>query len=69
MCEGGDECCTTTNKCGVGEGDCDSDTECYGSLKCGTDNCVGMWGSIVGFAASSDCCFDPGIFHKKQCLE
>merc|ERR1719180_747522 len=24
-----------------GEGDCDNDDHCSGSLKCGTDNCVG----------------------------
>ena len=33
------QCCTTTNPCVFGEGDCDSDDECDGNLVCGTDNC------------------------------
>jgi len=31
--------CTTSNKCGVGEGDCDSDNQCADGLFCGEDNC------------------------------
>ena len=31
--------CTTSNLCGVGEGDCDSDEECTAGLKCGSNNC------------------------------
>ena len=58
-CIGGDDCCTTTNPCNVGEGDCDSDIQCLGDLKCGEnnnfdDNCVGE-----GFDATDDCCYDP----------
>jgi hypothetical protein len=26
--------CTPENPCGVGEGDCDSDNDCFGELKC-----------------------------------
>ena len=27
------DCCTSDNKCGVGEGDCDNDSECQLGLK------------------------------------
>ena len=38
----------------VGEGDCDADEHCRGSLKCGTNNCAGS-----NFDQTDDCCFDP----------
>ena len=37
-----------------GEGDCDADEHCLGSLECGKDNCVG-----TNFDSTDDCCFDP----------
>jgi len=43
-------CCTSTNQCLEGEGDCDSDSDCAGSLVCGTNNCDSV------FAATHDCC-------------
>ena len=43
-------CCTALYPCELGEGDCDNDGECVGSLVCGTDNCGGI------FASSADCC-------------
>jgi len=52
-CNGGDSCCDGI-ECGVGEGDCDSDTNCKGRLKCGINNCVGE-----SFDETDDCCFDP----------
>ena len=33
------ECCSTSNQCGEGQGDCDKDSECLGNLVCGRDNC------------------------------
>ena len=58
---GGLSCCTSSNQCGEGEGDCDSDAECSGSLKCGqgnglNDNCD----KSLGFPANYDCCYEPG---------
>jgi len=53
-CSGGDSCCTSTNKCGVGEGDCDSDSDCQSGLVCGVDNCSGS-----GFDSTDDCCYRP----------
>ena len=33
--------CTSSNQCGVGEGDCDVDNDCLGDLLCGQSNCIG----------------------------
>ena len=47
-------CCTSSNPCGVDEGDCDKDSDCAGNLVCGTNNCKSSnsaWSSS-GF----DCC-------------
>ena len=49
--DGGWYCCTSSNLCGADEGDCDVDSECAGSLICGTNNCPS------GFYYSGfDCC-------------
>ena len=29
------DCCSTNNKCGEGQGDCDDDSHCMEGLKCG----------------------------------
>ena len=54
-CNGGDTCCTSSNQCDVGEGDCDSDNGCKGNLVCGKNNCAGST-----FDSTDDCCTDPG---------
>ena len=33
-------CCTSSAQCGLGEGDCDHDSECAGDLVCGENNCA-----------------------------
>lgn len=49
-CTGEDDgCCTAETPCNKGEGDCDSDNECAGDLKCGDSNC--RWGD------KDDCCY------------
>ena len=53
-------CCTSSNQCGEGEGDCDSDVDCFGNLMCGQgngfdDNCD----NTLGFYSTADCCYDP----------
>ena len=53
---GTNNCCTASNLCGNGEGDCDSDAGCLGSLKCGSNNCD----TSLGFGSTWDCCYDDG---------
>jgi len=56
-CDGGDNCCTSSNQCGVGEGDCDDDNDCQGDLVCGQNNCQrGVGGNFEG---DDDCCENP----------
>ena len=56
-CNGGSasetvECCSEENPCSEGQGDCDSDSECLGDLRCGTNNCGAAFESD-----QADCCF------------
>ena len=52
-------CCTTSNPCSLGKGDCNSDSECGGDLICGKNNCLREF----GFGDSGlDCCID-GLRH------
>ena len=48
--ENANDCCSITNQCGIFEGDCDDDSECFGYLLCGIDNCLG---------SQHDCCYNP----------
>ena len=64
---GNGTCCTSSNQCGEGEGDCDDDTECFGNLVCGEangfdDNCD----SSLGFPSAHDCCYDPSKRKQKS---
>ena len=43
------------NPCDEGEGDCDTDSQCAGDLKCGNDNCQEF---TEGAGATSDCCYE-----------
>lgn len=45
------ECCSEERPCGFGQGDCDNDSECEGSLTCGNDNCGTSF-----FDPRTDCC-------------
>ena len=61
-------CCTRERPCGLGEGDCDRDSDCRGGLKCGYGNCARFRPDNYHRA---DCCYDPytrGDFGKSQCL-
>ena len=48
-CRGGYGCCHKdhSNMCGEGEGDCNQDEDCAGSLICGNNNCH-IWRSLTG---------------------
>ena len=50
-------CCSSSNQCGVGEGDCDSDSHCAAGLQCGVNNCDRDFSSTgSNWASSADCC-------------
>ena len=52
QCNGTDSnCCTKETPCKEGDGDCDKDEDCLGSLYCKTDSCAGP-----GFDDTDDCC-------------
>ena len=56
------KCCSTSSKCDEGEGDCDKDSHCEGTLKCGKNNCRGLYDNN-SIKKSMDCCYDPGKLH------
>ena len=45
-------CCSSSHPCSEGEGDCDRDSDCSGSLVCGSNNCNGG-------SSGLDCCEQP----------
>ena len=58
-CSGGSkenlsECCSTSRPCGLGEGDCDKDSECKGALVCGTNLRMKLSGCLHGKLATGD---------------
>jgi len=64
-CTGGDSCCHEEHKCGVGEGDCDSDADCEEGLLCGTGNCPSTRSAF--WDADDDCCYKPE--NPPSCIE
>ena len=50
------DCCTFTQPCGIGEGECQHDRECRANLVCGKNNCY----HILGFPNNTNCCKPPG---------
>jgi len=73
-------CCSPKTPCGVGEGDCDKDSDCAGELVCGKNNCPEEFKAKVG-RNKPDCCFDnrpeeaeelphePETEFERECLE
>ena len=54
-------CCTGEKKCGLGEGDCDTDDECQIGLVCGSNNCKRDFDtSGSNWDSQADCC--EGIY-------
>jgi len=50
-------CCSSSNPCDVGEGDCKSDSDCAGELVCGTRNCESDFSSsYTNWHYTADCC-------------
>ena len=64
-CNGGDDCCTSENKCEEWEGDCDNDKDCLGDLICGVQNCPTKYG--YDWDLSDDCCFKPDVQTTATC--
>jgi len=54
---GGWSCCTSSKQCGIGEGDCDNDSGCFGNLKCGYNNCNAINNNL--WDSEADCCYKP----------
>ena len=59
LCTGGHSCCTPSNPCGDGEGDCDRDSDCENGYICGTDNCKPSTIPGANFHPTDDCCVRP----------
>ena len=57
---GGPNCCSRTNKCGIGEGGCKANADCQDGLRChkGMNNCKAF---DPTFPEGADCCV-PGIY-------
>ena len=70
-CGGGGQtdynCCKSNNPCSEGMGDCDFDSDCFGGLKCGTNNCWTQFRVQNGYNwdIQADCCYGKR-FHKRQ---
>ena len=54
------ECCSSSKPCGINQGDCDRDTDCSGSLVCGSNNCPSP------FPSNADCCERTGTTTTAQ---
>ena len=57
-CTGGGSCCSPSNLCLAGEGDCDRDADCAVGLRCGDNNCPSDDEGST-FDAKDDCCYEP----------
>ena len=61
VCRGEDDnCCTTSDPCGEGEGDCDDDFDCQVGLICGNSNCKNKTG--YQWDPTDDCCYNPSNY-------
>ena len=59
-------CCTSSNPCVLGGGDCNRDSDCVGDLVCGTNNCKRDFSSSeTDWNSSADCCTGPTYFLKE----
>ena len=55
VCRGEPGCCTNSDPCEIGEGDCDDYYDCKGGLYCGTNNC--NRDVYPQFTEQDDCCY------------
>ena len=54
-----DGCCSEGQKCTINEGDCNLDTECYGSLICKPNSCPKSTDISKQFHKRASCCQQP----------
>ena len=54
------KCCSSESgsTCGIQEGHCSKDDECFWHLNCGTGNCPDQ-SPLSDFPLGSNCCYDP----------
>ena len=52
-------CCSEDEKCTINEGDCNLDSECYGSLVCRPNSCPVSTESSKQFHKRASCCQQP----------
>ena len=64
-CKGADNCCTSENKCGEWDGNCDSNSVCQTGLICGYNNCPRKYGD--SWDLTDNCCFKPDLDTKATC--
>ena len=57
-------CCSEEEKCTINEGDCNLDTECYGSLICLPNSCPPSKDESRKFHKRASCCQQPSGTYK-----
>ena len=61
------ECCTEEHQCELYQGDCATDSQCKGNLKCGIKNCK-LTSNITSYAGhwqEFNCCYNGMSIRKK----
>ena len=64
------DCCTEEHQCGLYQGDCGTDSQCKGNLKCGFKNCK-LTSNITSYAEhwqEFNCCYNGKSSRRKLLL-
>ena len=64
------ECCTEAHQCELYQGDCTTDSQCKGNLKCGIKNCK-LTSNTTSYAVhwqKFNCCYNGMLIWKKTQL-
>ena len=62
------ECCTEAHQCELYQGDCTTDSQCKGNLKCGIKNCK-LTANTTSYAVhwqEFNCCYNGMLIWKKK---
>ena len=57
------DCCSQGIPCGLGEGDCDHDSDCENDLVCGSIGYGAGENCGPNFAETAECCRKPSKWH------